>query len=185
MSEDIKDTLAEEKETNLDKEEVQNEVENPSKTTESQEDKDPVKELEEALAAQKDKNLRLYADFENFRRQNAKKQLDMIATANKDLMSALLPVVDDFDRALKATTNESEIEGLKLIHHKLLKTLESKGLKKMESTVGKVFDVETMEAITKIPAADPSQKGTVYDELEAGYQLGATIIRYAKVVVAE
>ncbi|MCH8553889.1 MAG: nucleotide exchange factor GrpE [Schleiferiaceae bacterium] len=185
MSEEIKDTVTEETTVNPQAEEVGQKENEQTETTEKKEDKDPIAELEAALAEQKDKNLRLYADFENFRRQNAKKQLEMISTANKDLMSALLPVVDDFERALKAATNEAEIEGLKLIHSKLLNTLQTKGLKKMESTVGKPFDVEMMEAITKIPAPDPKQKGTVFDEIEAGYQLGESIIRYAKVVVAE
>jgi len=154
--------------------------------TENMQEMDEVSKLTQELAAQKDQTLRLFADFENFRRQSAKKQLEMIQTANKELMSALLPVVDDFERAIKASEADLKIiEGFTLIQHKLLKTLELKGLVKMESSKGKEFDVETMEAITKLPAPTPEEKGKVYDEIEAGYKLGDHIIRYAKVVVAE
>lgn len=157
-----------------------------AETTDATADVQEVDKLRTELAAQKDQLLRLFADFENFRRQSAKKQLELIQTANKELMTALLPVVDDFERAIKASEGGDQLlEGFALIQNKLFKTLESKGLKKMELTTGSTFDVETMEAITKIPAPTPAQKGTVYDELEAGYTLGTQIIRYAKVVIAE
>jgi molecular chaperone GrpE len=145
-----------------------------------------VAKLTAELASQKDQLLRLFADFENYRRQSAKKQLELIQTANKELMTALLPVVDDFERAIKASEGDEKLlEGFSLIQNKLTKTLESKGLKRMASTIGKNFDVETMEAITKIPAPSPELKGTVYDEVESGFTLGEHIIRYAKVVIAE
>lgn len=158
----------------------------PDQNAENTQGPDEVTQLTQELAAQKDQMLRLFADFENFRRQSAKKQLELIQTANKELMSALLPVVDDFERAIKAAAADANAtEGFTLIQSKLLKTLESKGLVKMASSKGKDFDVETMEAITKIPAPTPEEKGKVYDEIEAGYKLGDHIIRYAKVVVAE
>ena len=147
--------------------------------------KDPKDELEEEVRDLKDQNLRLYAEFENFRKRTAKERLELFSTANQELMSALLPVLDDFQRALKAEVNPIKDEGLKLVIQKLESTLTNKGLKPMEDTIGKDFDVETMEAITRIPAPDESMKGKIIDELEKGYYLGSKILRYAKVVVGE
>ena len=153
-------------------------------------DHSPEAELEEALAEQKDKYLRLFAEFENFRKRTARERLELIETASQDLMTRLLPVLDDFDRAMKSLDAVKEeyasaVNGVELIKNKLFDTLKAKGLSPMESTVGKPFDVETMEAITNIPAPDESLKGKVVDEIERGYQLGSRIIRYAKVVVGE
>lgn len=148
---------------------------------------DEVVQLKEALASAKDQNLRLYAEFENFKRRNAKERIELISTANLDMMQAILPVVDDFERALKniAPTEENKAlyEGVELIHNKLIDTLKHKGLKPMESTVGMTFDLEKMEAITQIPAANADQHNTVIDEVERGYYLGEKVLRYAKVVV--
>jgi molecular chaperone GrpE len=113
----------------------------------------------------------------------------MMDSANKDTLAALLPVLDDFDRALKNTEatpeNEAVLEGLKLIQHKLGETLKNKGLIAMESTIGKAFDVEEMEAITQIPAPSPELAGMVIDEVEKGYKIGEHVLRYAKVVVGK
>lgn len=146
---------------------------------------DQMAELETQLKDIKDQNLRLYAEFENFRKRTAKERLELFSSANQELMSALLPVLDDFHRALKADENPIENEGVKLIIQKLENTLTGKGLKPMENTTGKEFDVETMEAITRIPAPDDSMKGKIIDEVEKGYYLGNKILRYAKVVVGE
>ncbi|MFM1884623.1 MAG: hypothetical protein RL168_807 [Bacteroidota bacterium] len=149
-------------------------------TTESA--SDPAEEIQ----ALKDQNLRLYAEFENFRRRNARERLDLMATANEKVIKAILPVVDDFERALKNIAADSpERVGLELIYTKLLNTLKAEGLKEMELTTGQVFDVETMEAITNIPAPSPELAGKVVDQIEKGYRLGEKIIRYAKVVVGE
>jgi molecular chaperone GrpE len=179
MSEEVKaQDQAEEMQTEASVQENQN--------AELQDSENELEILKAELAEQKDKFLRLYADFENSRRQHARRQLEMIQTANKDLIADLLPVVDDFDRALKASTANDEIlQGFQLIHQKLTKTLENKGLKRMESAVGKTFDVDTMEAITKIPAPEGVNSGQVVDEVAPGFQLGELIIRYAKVVIAE
>lgn len=143
---------------------------------------DPAEEIQ----ALKDQNLRLYAEFENFRRRNARERLDLMATANEKVIKAILPVVDDFERALKNIAADSpERVGLELIYTKLLNTLKAEGLKEMELTTGQVFDVETMEAITNIPAPSPELAGKVVDQIEKGYRLGEKIIRYAKVVVGE
>ena len=147
--------------------------------------KDPVAELEDEVKDLKDQNLRLFAEFENFRKRTAKERLELFSTANQELMGALLPVLDDFQRALKADENPIENEGVKLIIQKLESTLTNKGLKTMEDSTGKEFDVETMEAVTRIPAPDDSLKGKIIDEVEKGYYLGNKILRYAKVVVGE
>lgn len=142
-------------------------------------------ELEAEIKDLKDQNLRLYAEFENFRKRTAKERLELFSSANQELMSAVLPVLDDFQRALRAEENPMENDGVKLIIQKLENTLTSKGLRPMENSVGKDFDVETMEAITRIPAPDESMKGKIMDEVEKGYYLGNKILRYAKVVVGE
>ena len=161
-----------------------------AETTEKQTvEADPVEKLKDEVQDLKDQNLRLYAEFENFRKRTAKERLQMMDSANKDTLAALLPVLDDFDRALKNTEstpeNEAVLEGLKLIQHKLGETLKNKGLIAMESTIGRAFDVEEMEAITQIPASSPELAGKVIDEVEKGYKIGEQVLRYAKVVVGK
>ena len=154
-----------------------------------QTEEDRIAQLEKQLADQKDKNLRLFADFENLRKRTAKERIELYSTANQELMSALLPVVDDFGRAMKnlktLDAKKEVLEGVELIQSKFEKILESKGLKAMDDTTGKEFDVDVMEAITKIPAPSPDMGGKVIDEIERGYKLGDKILRYSKVVVGE
>lgn len=161
-------------------ESIQNEAENTAET-ESQESK-----LEAEVADLKDKYLRLYSDFENFRKRTAKERIDLIKTASEDVLKDLIPVVDDFERATKASENESDTvkirEGNQLIFHKLVRILETKGLKVMDDLTGKPFDPETQEAITQIPAPTEQLKGMVIDVVEKGYTLGEKVVRYAKVV---
>ncbi|MBL7923571.1 MAG: nucleotide exchange factor GrpE [Bacteroidia bacterium] len=148
-------------------------------------DEDPVGKLEKEISELKDNHLRLYAEFENYKRRSIKERGEIIKSAGADIISSLLPVMDDFDRALKAmeqTAQASVREGILLIHQKLSSTLEQKGLKAMNS-IGQDFDVELHEAITKIPTEDPAMKGKVMDEVEKGYWLNEKVIRYAKVVV--
>ena len=149
-----------------------------------------LEKLETELTEAKDKYLRLYSEFENFRRRTAKERLELIKAANEDLVVAILPVIDDFERAQKAfeankdkSDNKVNIEGFQLIHHKLLKILEQKGLKPMTDLVGKDFDSEIQEAITKIPAPEEKLKGKVVDVVEKGYFLNDKVIRFAKVVI--
>jgi len=141
--------------------------------------------FEEQLAEAKDKYLRLYADFENFRRRTAKEKIEMIQNASEGLIKDLIPVIDDFERANKSFETVTEIEPLKegiaLIFNKLQKTLGSKGLKAMDSK-GQDFDVELHECITQF-AAGEDNKGKVIEEVEKGYSLNEKVIRYAKVVV--
>ena len=154
-----------------------------------QTEEDRIAQLEKQLADQKDKNLRLFADFENLRKRTAKERIELYSTANQELMSALLPVVDDFGRAMKnlktLDAKKEVLEGVELIQSKFEKILESKGLKAMDDTTGKEFDVDVMEAITKIPAPSPDMGGKMIDEIERGYKLGDKILRYSKVVVGE
>jgi molecular chaperone GrpE len=138
------------------------------------------------LAELKDKYLRLYADFENFRRRTAKEKLDLIANANEGLLVSLLPVVDDFERAMQSLEASADpaaaLDGIKLIHSKFTKTLEGKGLKPMTSR-GEPFNADLHESVTQFPAPSEDMKGKVIDEIERGYLLNDKVIRYAKVIV--
>lgn len=139
--------------------------------------------LEEQLAAEKDKNLRLFAEFENFRRRNAKERIELFSTANKDIMTILLPILDNFERSIKAN-NYSDEDGPVLIYKQLKAELDKKGLKEIEDPNGKVLDTDFHEAITNIPAPSDEMQGKIIDTIEKGYLLGGKILRYAKVVVA-
>lgn len=147
----------------------------------------PEEKLEIELAEAKDKYLRLYSEFENFRRRNAKERIDLIKTASSDLMKELLPTIDDFERARKANENQEDIdavkEGFNLISSKLMKTLEAKGLKLMETEKGTAFDADLHEAVTQFPVEDEKLKGKIIDTVEKGYYLGERVIRFAKVVI--
>jgi molecular chaperone GrpE len=165
--------------------ESNNSEEQSSEVDETTEETKKAKEQEDY----KDRYLRLFAEFENFRKRTSRERLELFASANQELMTALLPVLDDFDRASKQLPNDENaktyVEGLELIRGKFHKTLVSKGLKSMEIEAGEAFDVDRMEAITKIPAPSDELKGKVVDVIEQGFKLGDKIIRYARVVVGE
>lgn len=135
-----------------------------------------------------DRFLRLYAEFENYRRRSNKERLDLIATANAGLLKDLLPIMDDFDRAITNNSTATEIdsvkEGFNLIFNKFKNTIESKGVKQMEAK-GQPFDSELHEAIANVPVTEDNQKGKVIDDVEKGYILGEKVIRFAKVVVGQ
>ena len=137
---------------------------------------------EELLAAEKDKNLRLFAEFENFRKRTARERIELFSTANIDIMTALLPVLDNFERSIIAN-NYSDEDGPVLIFKQLKSELEKKGLKEIEDPIGKELDTEFHEAITNIKAPSKKLKGKIVDTVEKGYILGEKVIRYAKVVV--
>ncbi len=144
-------------------------------------------QLEEQLANEKDKFLRLFAEFENFRKRTARERLELFATANEDVMRSILPVLDDFDRAIAQmeTLGESEhLTGFNLISTKLRDNLSAKGLVLVEIKKGDTFNADIAEAITQIPAGDEF-KGKVYDVVEKGYKLGDKIIRFPKVVIGQ
>jgi molecular chaperone GrpE len=142
--------------------------------------------LEAEVSELKDKYLRLYSDFENFRKRTAKERIDLIKTASEEVLKDLIPVVDDFERSFKASENETDTakirEGNQLIYHKLLRVLEAKGLKSMDDLIGRAFNPDTQEAITQIPAPNEDLKGAVIDVVEKGYLLGDKVVRFAKVV---
>lgn len=147
-----------------------------------------IENLKAQLEESKDKYLRLFAEFDNFKKRTMKERLDLMKTAAQETIVSLLPVVDDFDRAKKASESGSVEgkfpEGVNLVYQKLQSILINKGLKEMEST-GETFDPEYHEAITEIPAFTEEQKGKVIDTTEKGYFLNDKIIRYAKVVVGK
>lgn len=143
-------------------------------------------QLTQDLASEKDKFLRLFAEFENFKRRTAKERIELFKTANQDVLFALLPVLDDFDRALaeiKKTDDNILIQGVELIQEKLKSTLVSKGLEEVEIKAGDAFNADFAEAITQIPA--PKMKGKIVDIIEKGYKLGDKIIRFPKVVIGQ
>ena len=165
-------------------EEVVNEAAGEQQAEETVEKEEPtevdkVQEMGEKLAELNDKYLRLYSEYENYRKRTNQEKADLLINGSREMMKAILPVIDDFERALAAT----EDEGVQLIYNKMMKILEQKGLKAME-VKGEKFDENLHEAITRIPASEQSQKGLVMDVVEKGYYLNDKVLRYAKVVVA-
>ena len=182
---------------NTDKETLENENEIASQDTENQsngsdlgvesaEELSVEQKLEEELSIEKDKFLRLFAEFENYKRRTTKERIDLFKTANQEVLQAMLPVLDDFDRALveiSKSDDELLLKGVELIHEKLKSTLVSKGLEEVEVRTGDAFNADYAEAITQIPAPSDNLKGKIVDVLEKGYKLGDKIIRYPKVVI--
>jgi molecular chaperone GrpE len=199
--------MAEEKENASENKVMENVDEQPTSTAEekvdasSEKKEDAESEIttetqskEEKLLAEnnelREKHLRLYSEFENYRRRTAKERLELISTASEELVKDLLPVLDDFERSFKAADKDEKVdlkpdEGIKLIYNKLVKILGSKGLKPMEGLTGEPFDAEKQEAITQIPAPNEELKGKVVDVVEQGYLLGDKVIRHAKVVIGK
>ena len=169
---------------------IENEESNEQSISPEQEETVLSKEeqLELDVKEQKDKYLRLFAEFENFRKRTSKERIELFKTAAQDVMQAMLTVMDDFDRASKEI-NKSEdkalVEGVNLIHNKLTEALKSKGLEVMNVNAGDVFDADLHEAVTQIPAPDKKMKGKIIDVLEKGYTLGDKIIRFPKVVTGK
>jgi len=146
-------------------------------------------QLEKEVAELKDKHLRMFAEFENFKKRTAKERIDLFRNAGLEFFESMLPILDDFDRASKhreeSDNSEELAKGIDLIQSKLIGILEQKGLKPMVSSIGKAFDTDFHEAITQIPAPSKDMKGKVIDETERGYLLNDKVIRYAKVVVGQ
>lgn len=146
----------------------------------------PAEELQAKVAELNDKYLRLYSEFDNFRKRTAKEKVELIQSGSEDVFKSLLPVVDDFERAIKSNASTTDIntinEGVLLIYNKLKNTLTQKGLAEMKS-LGEAFDTDLHEAITSIAAPTEDAKGKIVDELEKGYTLNGKVIRFAKVVI--
>ena len=196
MSEEKIKEQEENKEEQLEQEAAEESNKNEEATAEKEQEEqeetpqeeDKLAQLEQKIEEQKDKYLRLFADFDNYKKRAAKERLELIKDAGRDIMSVFLPVLDDFKRAIKSAEGAEDAEGLKegmsLIYNKMQKSLEQKGLKPMES-MGETFDPELHEALTEIPAPSEEQKGKVVDVIEDGYFLNDKILRHAKVVVGK
>ncbi len=151
-----------------------------------QEEESKESMLKDELAKEKDKFLRLFAEFENYKKRTSKERMDLFKTAGQEVMTALLPVIDDFERALKELSKSKDTEmfkGIELINIKFREVLKSKGLEEIKVKSGDVFDAEVHEAITQIPAPNKKLKGKIIDVVEKGFKLGDRIIRHPKVVV--
>jgi len=187
---DVKENLAEEhqEETVGQPEKTVEENVSEGEALELSPEQEAMEKMKQEHGELKDKYLRLFAEFENYKKRTFKEKLELMKTAAQDTMSALLPVLDDFDRAKKNADNESTeetfSEGVNLVYSKLYSVLKNKGLEVMESK-GEVFDPELHEAITEIPAPNPELKGKIVDTIEKGYTLKDKIIRHAKVVIGK
>ncbi len=179
--------MSQESTENIEKDEVNGET-----VSENQEVQQPEltveEQLQEDLAKEKDKFLRLFAEYDNFKKRTAKERIDLFKSANQEVLQSMLPVLDDFDRAMNEISKSNEevlVKGVELIHEKLKSTLVSKGLEIVDVKAGDVFDADFAEAITQIPAPSDDLKGKIVDVIEKGYKLGDKIIRFPKVVIGQ
>ncbi len=167
------------------------EIKNTEQEAQVEENQEVVVEeptAEELIQQEKDKYLRLFAEFENYKKRTSKERIELFKTASQELMTSLLPIMDDFDRGLteiKKVKDKELLKGMQLINDKFKNTLTQKGLTEIEVNKGDVFDAEIHEAITQIPAPSDKLKGKVIDAVEKGYKLGDKIIRYPKVVIGQ
>jgi len=193
MSKEDKNTMVDSEENNnsetssaqtMDKENESNTAE-----VEDTEELTVEEQLHEELAREKDKFMRLFAEFENYKKRTTKERIDLFKTASQDLMVSLLPILDDFERALLHIDDDKEAEelrkGVLLIYNKLLNTLNQKGLQVIELKAGDAFNPDVHEAVTHIPAPEDDLKGKIIDVVEKGYKLGEKIIRFPKVVIGK
>ena len=165
-----------------------NDIDTNENSAEQIEEKDELTLAKEAIAVEKDKHLRLFAEFENYKKRTTKERIELFKTAGQEVLQALLPVLDDFDRAnkeIEKSEDKAVKEGVTLIHNKLKDILKAKGLEQVEVNAGDSFDAEEHEAITQIPAPTDDLKGKIVDVVEKGYKLGDKIIRYPKVVTGK
>lgn len=186
IREDFKDVPAEEfiddNLNSIDEEEVEGEKNENKKQEEGPTENEKLKE---ELEKEKDKFLRLFAEFENYKRRTSKERMEQFKTANQEVMTALLPVLDDFDRAMieiRKAKDKNLLKGVELIHNKFSETLRNKGLEAMKVEAGDSFDADVHEAITQVDAPSDKLRGRIVDVVERGYKLGDKIIRYPKVV---
>lgn len=170
----------------INEENINNPEENTTQTeTTIEENVTEIPTAEELLAVEKDRYIRLYAEFENYKKRTSKEKMDFFTYANQEMMVSMLGVLDDFERALKEIAkngNEADLQGVELIYNKFKNKLTEKGLKIMEVRAGDSFNVDYHEAITQIPSPSEDLKGKIVDVIETGYTLGDKVIRFAKVV---
>lgn len=183
------------KQLKMSKKDKNNDVEEPqieateTATAEEVDTRTPEEQLQDQLVAEKDKFMRLFAEFENYKKRTSKERMELFKTASQDVMVSMLPVLDDFERALLHIEDDKEAEelrkGVLLIYNKLVNTLEQKGLTKIEVRPGDTFNADHHEAVTQIPAPTDDLKGKIIDILEPGYKLGEKVIRFPKVVIGQ
>ncbi|NNE31699.1 MAG: nucleotide exchange factor GrpE [Winogradskyella sp.] len=188
MSKKNKENKVEEPQIN-DRETATAETDAESQTDIQKEEQSVEEQLQDQLAAEKDKFMRLFAEFENYKRRTSKERMDLFKTASQDVMVAMLPILDDFERALTHIEDDKEAEelrkGVLLIYNKLMNTLEQKGLSKIDVKQGDTFNADDHEAVTQIPAPSDDLKGKIIDVVERGYKLGEKVIRFPKVVIGQ
>jgi molecular chaperone GrpE len=157
--------------------------------TEPQEEKTLEEQLQDQLVDEKDKFMRLFAEFENYKKRTNRERIELFTTASKEVILAMLPILDDLERALAHIEDDKEAEelrkGVLLIYQKLLTTLEQKGLSKIEVKQGDTFNADLHEAITQIPAPNKDLKGKIIDVVERGFKLGEKVIRFPKVIIGQ
>ncbi len=184
-----KDKIQEEQNTEVDTATQETEAETTNETPTAEERMvDEVSKLKDDVASEKDRYLRLFAEFENYKKRTSRERIELFKTAGQEVMVAILPILDDFDRALaeiKKSEDNDHFTGVNLINVKLRETLKLKGLEPIGTQQGDTFDAEIHEAITQIPAPDKNMKGKIIDVVETGYKLGDKIIRYPKVVIGQ
>ncbi|MCT4629010.1 nucleotide exchange factor GrpE [Winogradskyella sp.] len=177
------------KDKNKEVEEPQVEDTATATAEEPKEERSAEEQLQNQLVAEKDKFMRLFAEFENYKKRTNKERIELFKTAGEGVMLAMLPVLDDFERALTHIEEDKEAEelrkGVLLIYNKLLNTLEQKGLSKIEVNKGDTFNADNHEAVTQIPAPSDDLKGKIIDVVERGYKLGDKVIRFPKVVIGQ
>jgi molecular chaperone GrpE len=186
VEENKNDVNEPEETTSVEQEEAQHQEKIDEVETSEKEEKSEEEKLREEVEKGKDKYLRLFAEFENYKRRTSKERIELFKTANSELMLALLPILDDFDRGMleiEKSEDKALVDGVKLIQDKLKKILNQKNLSELEVKQGAEFDSDIHEAITQIPAPSDDLKGKIIDVVEKGYQLGDKIIRYPKVVI--
>lgn len=177
--------MSQENTENIERDNIQEEYVSENQES-AQNELSAEEKLQQDLANEKDKFLRLFAEFENYKKRTTKERVDLFKTANQEVLQAMLPVLDDFDRAwsqISKSEDEALVKGVELIHEKLKSTLVSKGLEQVEVKIGDAFDADFAEAITQIPAPSDELKGKIVDVIEKGYKLGDKIIRFPKVVI--
>ena len=178
--------MSQENTENIEKEIIQDE--NAVENQDVQGNTEAEMSVEDQLLEQKDKFIRLYAEFENYKKRTSKERVELFKTAGQEILQSMLPVLDDFDRAwaqISKSEEEALVTGVQLIHDKLKSTLVSKGLEEVEIKAGDAFNADFAEAITQIPAPSDDLKGKIVDVIEKGYKLGDKIIRYPKVVIGQ
>ena len=178
--------MSQENTENIEKEIIQDE--NAVENQDVQGNTEAEMSVEDQLLEQKDKFIRLYAEFENYKKRTSKERVELFKTAGQEILQSMLPVLDDFDRAwaqISKSEEEALVTGVQLIHDKLKSTLVSKGLEEVEIKAGDAFNADFAEAITQIPAPNDKLKGKIVDVIEKGYKLGDKIIRFPKVVIGQ